>query len=129
DDDHMELVEVLFEIGDEHGAAIVRPVVMMCSQYRPDHARELLMVLAFVIHKDAGEILGIEEISHGAERDHHHAVVIVVATLHLVLVNTNHFKAHAVDPDTLSEGGFTGKEPLPRYIADDRHTGVLEFVI
>src|SRR5258707_39802 len=72
------------------------------------------MVLPLVIHEDSGDVLGIKQIAHRAERDHNHAVVIIVSALHLVLVHAHHLEAHAVDADALSQALFTEEgSPFP----------------
>ena len=52
-------------------------------------------------------------------------VVVVVAALHLVLVNADHLKAHAVDADALPQSLFAGEESALRLVADHGHAGVL----
>ena len=48
-----EFVEVLLEVGDEHGAVVVGTEVVVSGQHGANDARQLLMVLAFVVHEDA----------------------------------------------------------------------------
>src|SRR6266446_3412738 len=124
-----ELVIILLEVGDEHGSVIVRPEVVVACEYGPHHAGELLMILPFVVHEDAGDVLRVVEITHGAERDCHQSVVVIVATLHFVLVNADHLKAHAVDPDALPQSLFAGEQSPLRLIADHHHAGVLHLIL
>ncbi len=113
-----ELIEVLLEVGDKDGAAVVGAEIVVSGQHRADDASQLLVVLAFVVHEDAGDVLGVVEIAHGAEGNHHKAVVVVVAALDLALVDAHHFKAQAVDADILSQGRFAGEQPAPGFVAD-----------
>src|SRR5216684_4574586 len=124
-----ELVIILLEVGDEHGSVIVRPEVVVACEYGPHHAGELLMILSFVVHEDAGDVLRVVEIAHCAERDCHQSVVVIVATLHFVLVNADHLKAHAVDPDTLPQSLFTRKKSPLRLVADHHYAGVLHLIL
>src|SRR6266852_9395818 len=124
-----ELVKVLLEVGDEHGSVIVRPEVVVASEYGPHHAGELLMILPFVVHENAGDVLRVVEIAHGAERDCHQSVVVIVAALHFVLVNADHLKAHAVDPNTLPQSLFAREQSPLRLIADHHHAGVLHLIL
>src|SRR6202051_3584147 len=124
-----ELVIVLLEVGDEHSSAIVRTEIMVPGEYAPHHTRKLLMILPLVVHEDTGDVLRVVEIAHRAERDHHHTVVVIVAALHFVLVNADHLKAHAVDPDTLSLRLFAREQSPLRLIADHHHAGVLHLIL
>ena len=67
------------------------------------------MVLPLVIHQDSGDVLRVKQITHRAERDDDHTVVVVVAALHLVLVYAHHLEADAIDANALSQGLFTGE--------------------
>ena len=125
----VELVEVLFEIGDEDGAVIVGAKVVVSGQHGTNYASQLLVVLAFVIHKDAGDVFRVIEIAHGAEGDDDQAVVVVVATLHLALINAHHLKTEAVDADGLSERRLAGEKSAPRFVADYGNPGALELIL
>src|SRR4029077_15592146 len=124
-----ELVIILLEVGDENGSAIVRTEIMVPGEYAPHHARKLLMILPLVVHEDAGDVLRVVEIAHCAERDCHQSVVVIVATLHFVLVNADHLKAHAVDPDTLPQSLFTREQSPLRLVADHHYAGVLHLIL
>src|ERR1700736_746695 len=87
------------------------------------------MVLAFIVHEEASDISGIEEIAYGAEGKHDHAVVVVIAALDFSLIDADNFKTQAVDADCLSERGFTGKKPAPGLVADHRDTGALQLIL
>ncbi len=102
---------------------------MVPSKNAPNHARQLLMILPFIVHENAGDVLRVVEIAHGAERDHHHAVVVVVAALHLVLVNADHLKAHAIDPDALPQRLFAREQSPLRLVADNHHAGVFHLIL
>src|SRR5271169_2201412 len=104
-------------------------VVTMACKYAPHHARELLMILRFVVHENAGDVLRIVEIAHRAERDYHHIVVVIVAALHLVLINADHLEAHAVDADALAQSLFAREESPFRFIADHHHARVLRLIL
>src|SRR6266404_2273341 len=124
-----ELVIILLEVGDEYGSVIIRAEVVVAGEYGAHHAGELLMILPFVVHENAGDVLRVVEIAHRAERDCHQSVVVIVAALHFVLVNADHLKAHAVDPDTLPQSLFTRKKSPLRLIADHHHAGVLHLIL
>ena len=124
-----ELVKILLEVGDEHGPAIIGAEVVVPGEHAAHHARELLVILAFVVHENAGDVLGIVEIAHGAERDCHQRVVVVVAALHFVLVNADHLKAHAVDPDALPQSLLAGEQPALCLVTDHHHAGVLYLIL
>src|ERR1700722_4468784 len=87
------------------------------------------MILPFVIHKDAGDVLRVVKIAHGRKRNHHHAVVIVVAALNFMLVDADYLEAQAVDANALPQSLFAGKESALGLIADDGHAGVLHEVL
>src|SRR6266404_5755434 len=124
-----ELVIILLEVGDENCSVIIRPEVVVAGEYGAHHAGELLMILPFVVHENAGDVLRVIEIAHGAERDCHQSVVVVVAALHFVLENADHLKAHAVDPDALPQSLFTREQSPLRLIADHHHAGVLHLIL
>ena len=52
----VKLVEVLFEVGDENRAAVVRAEVMVSGEHGANDASQLLMVFAFVIHEHARDV-------------------------------------------------------------------------
>src|SRR5271157_2781682 len=87
------------------------------------------MVLRFVVHENSGDVLGVEEVAHGRERDHYHSVVVIVATLHLVLVNADNLESDAVDADALADSLFAGKKSSLRFVADHGHAGVLREIL
>src|ERR1700674_4675092 len=124
-----ELVIVLLEGGDEHGSVIIRAKVVVACEYRPHHAGELLMILPLVVHEDAGDVPRVIEIAHCAERDCHQSVVVIVATLHFVVVNADHLKAHAVDPNTLPQSLFAREQSPLRLIAYHHYAGMLHLIL
>ena len=124
-----ELVKVLLEIGDEDSALIIGAEVVMPGEHAAHHARELLMIPPVIIHKNSGDVLRIVEVAHGAEGDDDHAVVVVVAALHLVLVNANHLKTDAGDTDALSQSWFTREEPPLGLVTDHGHAGMLHLIL
>src|SRR6202049_4090847 len=83
-----ELVEVLLEIGHEYGASVVGAEIVVSRQHGANHASQLLVVFAFVVHEEAGDVFGVVEVAHGAEGNGNEGVVIVVAPLDLTLVDT-----------------------------------------
>src|SRR5258708_6909561 len=123
-----EFVEVLLEVGDKDGAMIVGAEIVMGRQHGAHYARQLLVVLAFVVHEDARDVLGVVEIAHGAERNDDHAVVVVVAALHFVAVDSDYLEADAVDADALSKSRLTGEETATGFVADYGHAGTLKLV-
>jgi len=108
---------------------IIRAKVVVACEYRPHHAGELLMILPLVVHEDAGDVLRVIEIAHCAERDCHQSVVVIVAALHFVLVNADHLKAHAVDPNALPERLLAREQSPLRLIADHHDASVLHLIL
>ncbi len=102
---------------------------MVACEYGTHHAGELLMILSFVVHKDASDVLRVVEVAHCAERDCHQGVVVIVAALHLVLVNADHLKAHAVDSDGLSQSLLAREQSPLRLVADHHYAGVLRQIL
>src|SRR3981081_1548926 len=86
------------------------------------------MVLAFVVHEEASDISGIEEIAHRAEGKHNHAVVVVIAALDFSLIDTDHFKTQAINGVFLCELGLAGERPAPGFVAYHRYAGALKLI-
>src|SRR5258705_6042094 len=107
---------------------IVGPKIVVRGQHRAHYPRELLMILSLVVHENAGDVLRVIQISHCAERDDHHAVVVVVSALHLVPVNAYHLKADAINADALPKRCFAGEESALRLVADYRNSRALKLI-
>ena len=102
---------------------------MVPGEHAAHDPRQLLMILPFVVHHEAADVLRVVEVAHGAERDHHHTVVVVFAALHLVPVNADHLKGHAIDADALPQRRFARKKSPSRLVANHSHAGVLQLVL
>src|SRR5258708_5147202 len=103
--------------------------IVVSGQHRANHASQLLVVLAFVVHKHAADVARVEQIAHGAERKHDHAVVVVIASLNFAPVDTDHFKTQAVDADGLSQRRFAGEKPASGFISDHGHACALNLIL
>ena len=102
---------------------------MVSGEHGAHHASQLLVVLALIVHKDSGDVFGVIEVAHGAEGNGDEGVVVVVAALHLTLIDTYHFKAHAIDADGLPQRRLAGEKPPPRFVADHHHSRALELIL
>ena len=60
-------------------------------------------MVAFVFHGHSVEVVGIREIAHGAERDIHFAVHVVVAILYDVFHHADDLVRNAVEPDFFAQ--------------------------
>ena len=86
------------------------------------------MVLAFVVHEEAGNVLGVVEIAHGAEGNDDEAIVVIIAVLDFTLIDSHDFKADAVDADVLSQRRLPGEEAASGFVADHGHAGALKLI-
>ena len=101
----------------------------MTSEHAPHDTRELLVILTFVIHKDARDVARIVELPHRAERYYDHGVVVIVASLHFMLVSADDLKADAIDSDALAQSLLAREKSSLRFIADNRYASVLRHVL
>ena len=85
-------------------------------------------MVAFVLHDDCGQVVGVGQIAHGAEGDVHVLVDVVVTVLDLVLEDADDLIRDAVDADLLSDGVLAGEKFLFRVGADYGYAGVGEVV-
>ena len=74
------------------------------------------------------DVSRVVQVAHGAEGNDHEAVVVVVAALHLALINADHFKAQAIDADRLPQRRLAGEEPASGFVADHRHARALQLI-
>src|SRR5579862_2088143 len=87
------------------------------------------MILPFVIHENTGDVLRVVEIAHRAEWNHHHTVVVVVAPLHFMLINSDHLKTHPVNTNALPQSLFAGEKFPLSLVANHDNTRVLDLVL
>src|SRR5207244_10069488 len=103
--------------------------ILMPGKNSTHHAGQLLVILAFVIHEHAGEVLSVVEIAHGRKRDDNHAVVVIVAALYFMLVNSHDLEAHSVDANALPLGLLAGEQASFGFVANDRHPRMFDLVL
>src|SRR5258708_4055876 len=103
--------------------------IVVCGQHGANHASQLLVVLTFVVHKHAADVARVEQIAHGAERKHDHAVVVVIASLNFSPVDADHFKTQAIDADGLSQRRFAGEKPASGFIPDHGNACALNLIL
>src|SRR5205807_2447294 len=125
---YAKVVKIFLEVGNEDGAAVIGTEIVMSGKNRTHNAGQLLVILAFVIHEHPGNVLGIVEVAHGGKGDDNHAVVVIVAALHFMLINTHDLEAHSVDANALAFGLFTGEQASFCFVANHRHPCMFDLV-
>src|SRR5205807_6646692 len=91
-------------------------------------ASPALSAFACGFHEHPGNVLGIVEVAHGGKGDDNHAVVVIVAALHFMLINTHDLEAHSVDANALAFGLFTGEQASFCFVANHRHPCMFDLV-
>src|SRR5579864_1688624 len=87
------------------------------------------MVLAFIVHENAGDVSRIVKISHGAEGNGQQGVIVIVAALNFALIDTHNFKTQAIDANGFSQRRFPGEKPAPGFVADHHHASALKLIL
>ena len=102
---------------------------MVARKHIAHHTRELLMVLSLIIHEDARDVSCVVKIAHGAERDRHQGIVVIVSALHLVLEDSDYLKAHAINSNALPQRLLARKKSPLRLVANHNHPSVFQFIL
>src|ERR1700722_1712868 len=87
------------------------------------------MVLAFIVHKDAGNVSRVVEVAHRAEGNREQGIVVVIAALHLALVHAHYLKAQPGDADGLSQRRLSREKSSPRLVANYHHPRPLQLIL
>src|SRR5256885_9428842 len=96
--DDMELVHLLHEVEDEHRTAVAGIELVLLRDHAADRPLQAQVVVHFIPEPDGLQVVGIGQVPHGGERDIYDAVYIVIAVLHFMLQDADHFEAQAVNP-------------------------------
>ena len=82
----------------------------MVEGHRSAHRVGDLLVIAFVLDRDRVQVIGVHQVAHGAVRDVHLAVHVVVAVLNGVLEHSNYLIGNAVKAHFLAERILAGEK-------------------
>ncbi len=115
------------DVEDENGA-LVFGIEVVVEAHGLAHGFDDFGVVAFVLHDDGAEVIGVGQVAHRAVGDVDVLVDIVVAVLNLMFHHADDLVGDSVEAKILSDGVLAGEKFFLGVGADNRDAGVGKIV-